>query len=238
MKKISVLILVALLISLFAMTASAESKDLVVDNADLLTDGEEAALEEYLSQIGDKWDYDIVIYTVDHIGPYPAHIYAEEFFDGNGYGRGENKDGAILLVSMAERDWGVFGTEMSSSDAESIGEDIVSYLSRGDYYRAFIAFADEVDDFKSFPLFSNLIIFLIIGFVVAIITVSVMKGKLKSVRMAANAKEYVRRDSFKLNHSRDLYLYSTVTRVARPKNNSSGGHGGGGSRGGGASGKF
>ena len=237
MKKLMIFILSSLLMIFSVITVSAEGRDLVVDYADLLTDSEEAKLESYLAEIGDEWEYDIVVYTVDEIGVYSAHVYAEEFFDGNGYGKGDNKDGAILLVSMAERDWGIFGTEMSDSDAETIGENIVSYLSGGDYYDAFKAFADEVDDFKSFPLFGNLIMFFVIGLVVAFIVVSVMKGKLKSVRSADNAREYVRKDSFKLTHSRDLYLYSTVTRIARPKNTSSGGSSGG-SRGGGASGKF
>ena len=238
MKKIFIFIIVSLLVACSVVSVSAKDKDLVVDNASLLTQDQEAKLETYLAQIGDEWEYDIVIYTVEKIGVKSAHYYAEEFFDGNGYGRGDNKDGAILIISMAERDWGVFGTEMDDYDAEVIGENIVSYLSNGDYYEAFTAFADEVDNFKSYPFLSNLILFFVIGLVVAFIVVSVMKNQLKSVKMAENAKDYIRKDSFILTHSRDLYLYSTVSRVARPKNTSSSGGGGGGSRGGGSSGKF
>lgn len=239
MKKIFVFVLIAALFTCFAIPVSADAdKDLVVDDADLLTDAEEQELESILASVGDEWEYDIVVYTVDAIGVYSAHIYAERFFDDNGYGRGDNADGAILLISMAERDWGIFGTEMSDSDAAEIGENITPYLSNGDYFGAFEAFAGEVDSFKSFPFMKNLIIAFVIALVIALIVVTSMKGKLKSVRNVDHAREYVRKDSFKLTHSRDLYLYSTVSRVAKPKNTSSGGSRGGGSRGGGASGKF
>lgn len=240
MKKLFVFVFITAILTLSILPVAADTtKDLVIDNADLLTVNEEKELGAFFAEIGDEWDYDIVVYTVDAIGVYSAHIYAERFFDDNGYGRGENSDGAILLISMEERDWGVFATDMSDSEAAEIGENITPYLSDGDYFSAFEAFAEEIDEHKSFPFFNNLIIALVVGFVIALIVVTSMKNKLKSVARVDHAREYVRKDSFKLSHSRDLYLYSTVTRIAKPKNTSSGGRGGGGgSRGGGASGKF
>ena len=55
---------------------------------------------------------------------------------------------------------------------------------------------------------------------------------MKSVRQKNDAADYVRPGSMQLTHSRDLFLYSHVSRTAKPKNTSSGGGGGGGSRGG------
>lgn len=238
MKKIVVFTLILALFAAFSLNAFAESeKKLVVDDADLLTDAEEQELQSVFAEIGDKWDYDIVVFTTDEIGVYSAHVYAEQFFDNNGYGRGENADGAIILVSMEERDWGVFATDLSNDGARELGESVQSYLSSGDYFDAFKQFAKEVDKNHSFPWVKNLLIAFVVAFVIAFITVSVMKGKLKSVHSAVFAREYVREGSFKLSQSRDLYLYSTVSRVAKPKNNSNGGVSGG-SRGGGASGKF
>lgn len=238
MKKILIFVVLFALLMPFNVYAE-EQKDYIIDDADLLTNSEEQELEEIFARMGAELEYDIVVYTVDSIGSSTAHLYAEKFFDGNGYGRGEDADGAILLVSIEDRDWGVFGTDMSDSDAGTIGENIVSYLSDGDYFLAFKSFAEEVEDYKSFPLFTNLVIALVVAFIAALITVSVMKGKLKTVRNVDHARDYVRKDGLKLTHSRDLYLYSTVNRVARPKNTSSGGTSRGGtSRGGGASGKF
>ncbi len=70
---------------------------------------------------------------------------------------------------------------------------------------------------------------LVIGFVIALIAVSVMKGKLKSVRLQAAATDYVRPGSMNLTESQDLFLYTHTTRTARPRDNDHGGSGGGGS---------
>ncbi|MBQ8893802.1 MAG: hypothetical protein IJ043_05275 [Clostridia bacterium] len=63
-----------------------------------------------------------------------------------------------------------------------------------------------------------------------LITVTVMKGKLKTVRCRPGAEAYTRAGSMKLTVQQDQFLYSNVSRTPRPKSNSSGG--GGGSRGG------
>ena len=57
----------------------------------------------------------------------------------------------------------------------------------------------------------------IVGVIVALIAVSVMKSKLKTVKWKNNATDYCRQGSFRLTNSAEFFLYSTVTRVARPK---------------------
>ena len=70
-----------------------------------------------------------------------------------------------------------------------------------------------------------------------------MIAKLKSVHMQAAAGNYVKDGSVDISEMRDLYLYSNITKRARPKNdNNSGGgssthisssgetHGGGGGK--------
>ena len=58
-----------------------------------------------------------------------------------------------------------------------------------------------------------------------------MKGELKSVKKQDNATSYLKKGSFKLTNSNDVYLYKTVnkTRIS----SSSGGRGGRGGSGGG-----
>ena len=36
-----------------------------------------------------------------------AEAYADDYYDYNGYGYGENDDGLLLLVSMGEREWAI-----------------------------------------------------------------------------------------------------------------------------------
>ncbi len=74
---------------------------------------------------------------------------------------------------------------------------------------------------------------LIVGFVIALIMVSVMKSGMKSVRSESGASSYLVRDSLNLTSQSDHYLYSNVTRTPRA-NNSSSHRSGGGMRSGGS----
>lgn len=91
----------------------------------------------------------------------------------------------------------------------------------------------------------------VIGIASGFIGTGIMKSKLKSVRFQSGAADYMVDNSFKMHDSRDIYLYSTVTKTERPTDNnthSGGSHGGGfgggthisssGSIHGGSSGKF
>ena len=82
---------------------------------------------------------------------------------------------------------------------------------------------------------------LIVGLVLALIITGTMRSKLKTVRHQKTANSYVRNDSMKVTVAKDYFLYRTVTRVPKPKDN--GGRSGGGISGGGgghrgSSGKF
>ena len=55
----------------------------------------------------------------------------------------------------------------------------------------------------------------VVGIIIGFIGSGIMKSKLTSVRYQSGAADYVVPDSFKLNDSRDVYLYSTVTKTER-----------------------
>lgn len=58
----------------------------------------------------------------------------------------------------------------------------------------------------------------VIGIIIGFIGSGIMKSKLTSVSYRSGAADYVVPNSFKLNDSRDIYLYSTVTKTERPTN--------------------
>lgn len=55
----------------------------------------------------------------------------------------------------------------------------------------------------------------VVGIIIGFIGSGIMKSKLTSVRYQSGAADYIVPDSFKLNDSRDIYLYSTVTKTER-----------------------
>ncbi len=77
-----------LLLGCFSTVAYAENSDRVVDNADLLTDAEEASLEEQYTQIAEKYQYDIAVVTTNTLNGKSAQDYADDYYYDNGYGYG------------------------------------------------------------------------------------------------------------------------------------------------------
>ena len=164
---------------------------------------------------------------------------ADLFYAYNDLGEGDENDGILLYVDPDIREYSIyahgFGTDVFDDDALIYIENaIYPYLSDSEYENAFIAFSDACDyiltsyengtPYKApFEWLTVLIITGIIGLIVGLISVSVMKGNMKSVRFNDSARQYAINDSFTLNHSRDIFLYRTITRVRKPESNSSGG---------------
>lgn len=262
MKKAISFLLTLLLVFTLALTASAKSPRLV-DDADLLSSSEESRLTALLNEISERQEFDVVIVTSDSLDGKSAMAFADDYYDYNDYGYGASYDGALLLVSMDTREWWIsttgFGiTAINDDGIDYISEQFLSDLSDGDYADAFETFATLCDDFVTqaktgeaydddhlpkapFPLLKTVGIALIAGLIIGLITVTVMKRQLRSVRMQPAAATYVRPGSLQISESRDLFLFRNVQRRPRPKSNSSSGggthrgssgrsHGGGGGR--------
>ncbi len=235
-----------ILTALLTFTASAQSSaGLLVDNANLLSPAEFTDVTALLQQVSDETGCDVVVLTEPTLELKSEVAYADDFYDQNGYGRGESgEDGVLLLVSMEERIWYVStcGKCIQMVDYNTVGDRIVGDLGSGDYAAAFKAYANEVKreivHQTSFFNWTRLGVALVIGVIIALIAVSSMKAKLKTVRFQPAANNYLKPGSLNVTLAQEHFLYNTVTRTARPKDNDSGGgshmssggvsHGGGG----------
>lgn len=220
----------------------------LVDDAELLTETQQKQLLEKLDSISEARQMDVVVVTQYSLDGKTSTEYADDFFDYNGYGYGEDHDGILLLIGMEDRDWAITTTGKAITVFTDAGQEymtnqFVSYLSNGDYYGGFAKFADLCDEFieyydetgtaydinnlpkDPFPWGMIGIGSLFIGFIPGIITVSVMKGKLKTVKPQAAATAYTRAGSLKVTQRTDLFLYNVVNRTARPQDTGGGGGG-------------
>lgn len=248
-------ILSALLAMLFCIClvlpfgVDAAGEQLVYDAAELLDAYEEEALELHLQDISQRCQAQILVCTVSSLNGYDVDSYVDVVYDSMGFGYGENRDGVLLLVCMDLRQYrilsnGYAGAAISNADIGDIGDAIVSDLSDGNYFDAFWTFADECDYYLDgyingypFPVGTCFVVSLVVGVVVALISLLVMRYKLKSVRRQNRAANYVRPGSMRVTLQRDIYLYRTVTRRKKESSSSSGSSGSGGSsrsRGGGS----
>jgi len=64
---------------------------------------------------------------------------------------------------------------------------------------------------------------LVVGLVAALITILVMRSQMNTAKLQKGAVDYMRDGSFHLRQRSDMFLYSRVSRMAKPKNNTSGG---------------
>ena len=233
---IGILTVILLSLSLVIGVSAASGGEPVVDMADLLSDAQEQKLAEKLEEIGQAHGIDLVVVTTDTLGGKSPMNFADDYYDYNGYG----EDGVLLLVSMEDRDWYVStsGRCIARVDHEDLSEYFLEDLRAGNYYDAFCRFADGCDEAMRPKYLFVGVICLAIGLVVGLITVSRMKGQLKTVHARSGAADYVRSGSLQLTSSRDIFLYVNRTRVAKPKNNGGSHSGSSGRSHGGGGGKF
>ena len=168
--------------------------------------------------------------------------------------------GILLLIDMESREWymstcGEAIYIFTDYGLDQLGQEILPWLSTGDYYHAFTAWVSALppyveaynnkspidgyvppDEYESpygeeiyhyddhvgvtarpFP------IALVIGLVAAVVTILIMRGKMNTAKLQRGAGNYLKDGSFHLRQRSDMFLYSRVSRRAKPKNNTSGG---------------
>ncbi len=92
-------------LTVIAMTCTVYSdKALVADQAGLFSGEEAASLNEKAEALGAKYSMDIVIVTTSDTGGKSSRDYADDYFDYNGYGIGEDRDGILLLLDYDNRE--------------------------------------------------------------------------------------------------------------------------------------
>lgn len=245
-----VLVLIAVLLPSGIIMAEAAHDARLVDEAGLLSEDERETILDKLDSVSGKLKFEIVIVTVNSTGGSTPKDFADDYYDYHNYGYNEDGDGILLLISMEDRDYYIstvgYGiTAFTDAGIEYISDRFQTDLSDGNYAGAFDTFVDDCEKFvtharkdkpydvENMPKVYNAPLIIggsvLVGFVISIIVVCCFAGQLKSVRARKAAAEYIVSGSMKVVDSRDIYLYSHVTKHAKPKQTSSSSSGGGGS---------
>lgn len=118
-----------------------ETAPRVVDNADIFTDDEERSIEGQIAEIRRTLNRDVVIYTDVTDYGLGQEGCAEDFYDYNGYGCGEEAEGVCLFIDMDPYDRGRWCSCSGSETMALYTEDVANllddalyqYLSAGQY---------------------------------------------------------------------------------------------------------
>ena len=206
-KIISLLLVLALCLG---MTFSVSAEDAegfandycrVQDMAGLMTDSEEAKLNDILDELSIRQKMDVVVVTTNTLDEKTVQEYADDIYDYGNFGYGQDKDGILLLISLGEENdcyistcgYGI--TAFTDAGIKYISKEMTSDLKDGNYFSAFQTFSELCDKFitqarngkpydrKSLPKEPLspiwILISLGVGVVLSLIIVGRMKASLK-----------------------------------------------------------
>lgn len=144
---ISLLIAITLIFALSVMAFAADNS--VVDSAGLFTEAQKTELEAKVDETISLTGVDMVIVTTDSTGGKTSEAYSDDYFDYNGYGIGEERNGMLFLINMQAREMHISlrGSEtnfFSDWDIENALDIIQPYASSGEYAEAAETFLEYV----------------------------------------------------------------------------------------------
>lgn len=148
MRRLTTLLLAFLLIAALAVPVLAVTPK-IIDNADLLTDSEEAVLEAKAQTLADQYEIDVVILTVSSTNGQYIESYADDYYDNNGYGIGPDYSGVLLVLAMDTREWAISTCgdaiyALTDYGIEALFRAMANELSYDEYYAAFGTYLDEL----------------------------------------------------------------------------------------------
>ena len=205
---------------------------LVEDYADVLTDSEEADLLAKLEALGAANDIEVGVVTVDSYEGKDPQAFADDFYDYNGYGYGENDDGFIVVFNTGKGDGNrniAISTHgkgidlLTDMEIDVIIEMMITPIKNGDFAGAFNTFVEESESAidESVSLLA-IPLAIAIGFGLAFLIVKIQASKLKTVVQKADAADYV--GNVVLTYQNDQFMYRNVVRSPKAKSDSSSTH--------------
>lgn len=239
---ISIAVAVLLLALLIIPASAAESPEsCIYDTEGLLTELEYRTLEDYAQEISTQRQCAVYFVTVDDFRNYgDGDIFnvARKIFLDNDFGMGEGKDGVMLILSMAERDYcllahGFGETALTDYDREYICEHFRDDFDDDDWFHGVFDYLAYTDDLLSqaregrvydrYNWITGGVLWvwsLILGAVTALIVCLIQRAMMRrKVREQSNAMEYLQGDVH-ITRRRDVYSHTTEIRHKIEKNNS------------------
>lgn len=247
MKRIVSLFAALLLIIACVGVCTASPYPYIYDQAGVLTDEQESALNDRLRSFSQANSLDLVVVLTSGVNTeYDRMTFADDYYDYNGYA----EDGALLLVNLDAlgcytrgNSWistaGRCIDRITQEDISDIGAELTPLLLNGSYYEAVSLFPDLVGSVLGGHRTDDLgimgLVTLVVCFIGAFAYTGKLKKELKSVSDAANANSYVVEHSLTVTRGYDHFLYATITKTKKESKSSSShtsssghSHGGGG----------
>ena len=238
-----------------AASGTQQQLDYVTDSAGLLSADQYEALNEQARAISEQYQCGVYIVTVDDYQRYTSgDVYdcATELYNKYNLGYGDTKDGVLLLLSMADRDYTLIAHGDKGNAAftdygkERMADSFLRYFGRDDWKGGFSDYLSSSSQFLEMEAngepYDNYDgnggegpskaartgVVLGVPTVISGLVNRMQSRKMKSVRSRTNASAYAAPSGLVLHGKQDRYTHSTESRTRIVSTNTHRGSGGGG----------
>lgn len=231
---------------------SAGGYQYVADGAGILDEDEKDKLESRAEEIASGYNIGVYIVTVPDFRAYSTEDVfhaAIAIYKANDLGYGDGKNGVLLLLSMADRDYnllcnGDWGNEaFTDAGREAMTAFFLDDFHNNDWYAGFSDYLTWTDkylakaeagkpyDSGNLPLSTEqkvirfgivLGVLLLVPVIIASIVTAVQAAKMKSVAKATRASAYAK-GGLQLTGNADIYTHTTEHRTRIERDIDSGG---------------
>ena len=248
MKKLRI-IFIFILIFIGIKNVSAFDNTLkVYDYAQVLTSTEEKELKTLVDNYINNYNMDMALVTVKYHQKYDTKTYAEDFYDYNGFGIGNTKDGLIFVIDFTFGYTDIYisttGQAIRMYDDYRIDKmlDDIAYKKDDGYFEMFKIFVNDASNYANSGVptsNSNTIIneygdivyketmpwgvIIIVSLLVPTIIIIILISKNRMVKKSINATYYLRNGSVIINTRNDRFITTHTSSVRINDDSSSSG---------------
>ncbi len=254
---LTLLLLLLLSLTGLTAYADGETETLeyyVSDAAGLLTESQQQNLEIAARGVSERFGCGIYVITINdfrEFGFNNVDACAEAFYNHYQLGLGSERNGSLLLLSMKDRDYAlkahgnIAHTAFTDYGSRRLAETFLDNFRQNDWYGGFSDYIANAGEFLGRAEAGNPVdvpqqgsrgmdplvkIVLIVGvpLLIAFLCCTGMKRKMKPVKKAGTAEDYLVPGGIHLDVKQDIFVNRSVQRTVIPKTRSDGGGGGGG----------
>ena len=224
---------------------SISSGTYILDGAGLLSADERARLEDLSAQITAEYPINVYVLTVDDYrdinrdGVFEA---AEQYYLSHGLGYGPNQDGMLLLLSMDDRDYSLIAygdyalTNLTDYGRGKLSEQFIDDFRSDDWMGGFTDYLTVTKDYlkeakenRPVDIYPKdppdpkkvrglgAVISLIMGFPASLLACTGMKAKMRSVKAAHAASQYLNPGSVNFSDRSEILTNTTQVRTPIPR---------------------
>lgn len=237
LSSIKLMVFLSLLVSCIFPMYSATTK--IFDQANLLSSSEKATLQTQMDELINTYQIDIGIVTTDSMNGKSSRTYADDFYDQNGLGIGQDYSGLLLLINMEDREvyistCGEGIRYFTDTRIDSILDAMTNSLANQNYSAACTTFLSKVESnlISGIPSnqytepegfkfsWSSTLLYLVISVIISfIICLCVSKSYKRPTSISGQA--YLNHGSVHFTRKEDTFLGRHISKRKKESSNNS-----------------